>query len=78
MIEEALKKDQHDRRRYYWCARLRIQDGQSEGLKAAIEDLKEVLRQEPNYWRVLLYGAGKSQPGAIDRLSFAGDLRKLS
>ena len=47
-IEEALKKDAHDREALLLRARLRAQSGQAEGLKAAIEDLTEVLRQEPN------------------------------
>ena len=47
-IEEALKKDPHDREALLLRARTRAKDGQPEGLKAAIEDLTEVLRQDPN------------------------------
>lgn len=53
-IEELLKKDAHDRLALLLRARLRAKGGQPEGLKAAIEDLKEVLRQEP-YSRHGLY-----------------------
>ena len=47
-IDEILKKDAHDRQALLLRARLRAKDGQPEGVKAAIEDLTEVLRQEPN------------------------------
>jgi tetratricopeptide (TPR) repeat protein len=47
-LEEALKKDPHDRQALLLRARTRAKDGQAEGLKAAIEDLTEVLKQEPN------------------------------
>jgi len=46
-IDEALKKDQHDRQALLLRARLRSQSGQTSDYKAAIDDLKEVLRQEP-------------------------------
>src|SRR6267142_840997 len=47
-VDELLKKDQHDRQALLLRARVRNQGGQVSDLKAAIEDLKEVLRQEPN------------------------------
>ena len=47
-IEEALKKDRHDRQALLLRARIKAQGGQPNDFKAAIEDLKEVLRQEPN------------------------------
>jgi tetratricopeptide (TPR) repeat protein len=47
-IDEALKKDKNDRRALLLRARLRAKDRDPDGLKKAIEDLKEVLRQEPN------------------------------
>ena len=47
-IEEVLKKDQHDRQALLLRARLRAQSGQADDLKSAIEDLNDVLRQEPN------------------------------
>ena len=77
-IEEALKKDQHDRQALLLRARMRIQDGQPEGLKAAIEDLKEVLRQEPNSLAGLYFMAQANlNLGAIDQArASAGDLEK--
>ena len=77
-IEEALKKDQHDRQALLLRARLRAQGGQPEGLKAAIEDLKEVLRQEPNS-RAGLYFMAQSNfaLGALDQArTFAADLER--
>src|SRR5262249_4548136 len=46
--DELLKKDQHDRQALLLRARVRAANGQPDGLKAAIEDLNEVLKQEPN------------------------------
>ena len=46
-VNEALKKDQSDRQALMLRARLRAQGGQTADLKAAVEDLKEVLKQEP-------------------------------
>ena len=47
-IDEALKKDSKDRQALLLRARIRSIGGQPEGLKAAIEDLNEVLHQDPN------------------------------
>jgi tetratricopeptide (TPR) repeat protein len=47
-IDEALKKDAHDRQALLLRAQTRAKTGQPEGLKAAIEDLTDVLKQEPN------------------------------
>jgi tetratricopeptide (TPR) repeat protein len=47
-VEGLLKKDQQDRQALLLRARVRMQAGQPNDLKAAAEDLKEVLRQEPN------------------------------
>lgn len=46
-INEMLKKDQHDRQALVLRARVQMQKNQPDSLKAAIEDLKEVLQQEP-------------------------------
>lgn len=46
--DEILKKDKHDRQALLLRARIQIQKQQPEALKAAVEDLKEVLQQEPN------------------------------
>ena len=77
-IEEALKKDPKDRQALLLRARVRGQGGQAEGLKAAIEDLKEVLSQEPNS-RVGLYFMAQAtfSLGMVDQArAFAGDLEK--
>jgi tetratricopeptide (TPR) repeat protein len=78
LIDEALKKDQHDRQALLLRARLRAQGGQPDGLKAAIEDLNEVLKQEPNSGPGLYFMAqAKFNLGAIDEARvFAGDLAK--
>src|ERR1041385_5576558 len=47
-IDEALKKDPHDRQALLLRARVKAQSNQPDQLKSAIEDLKDVLRQEPN------------------------------
>ena len=47
-IDEAFKKDSKDRQALLLRARVRSIGGQPEGLKAAIEDLNEVLHQDPN------------------------------
>lgn len=47
-IEEALKKDKHDRQALLLRARMRAQAGQPDDLQSAITDLEDVLRQEPN------------------------------
>jgi tetratricopeptide (TPR) repeat protein len=54
-LEEVFKKDAHDRRALLLRAQMRAQSKQPEGLKAAIEDLKEVLKQEPNSRDALAY-----------------------
>ncbi|HTG86109.1 MAG TPA: tetratricopeptide repeat protein [Pyrinomonadaceae bacterium] len=77
-IDEALKKDKHDRQALLLRARMRAQGGQTEGLKAAIEDLKDVLNQEPNS-RLGLYYMAQAQFGlglADQARAFAGELDK--
>src|SRR6266851_4153844 len=67
-IEEALKKDQNDRQALVLRARLRSQAGQPDDLKAAIEDLKDVLKQEPNSRAGLYFMAQANYNlGAIDQ-----------
>lgn len=77
-IEEALKKDKHDRQALLLRARLRAQGNQSEGLKAAIEDLKDVLQQEPNSKMGLYYMAqAQFGLGLVDQArAFASELEK--
>ena len=77
-VEEALKKDKQDRQALLLRARIRSQGAQSEGLKAAIEDLKVVLNQEPNS-RAGLYFMAQAQfgLGLVDQArAFAGELER--
>jgi tetratricopeptide (TPR) repeat protein len=78
LIDEVLKKDQHDRQALLLRARVRAQGGQAGDLKAAIEDLKEVLRQEPNSRPGLYFMAQDNFAlGLIDQARvFAADLEK--
>jgi tetratricopeptide (TPR) repeat protein len=77
-IEEALKKDSHDRQALLLRARLKAQGNQPDNLKSAIEDLKEVLRQEPNSRAGLYFMAQFNfSLGHIDEArAFASDLEK--
>jgi tetratricopeptide (TPR) repeat protein len=77
-IEEALKKDQHDRNALLLRARMRSIGGQAEGLKAAVEDLKDVLRQDPTSKIGLYYMAQTNfNLGLVDQARvFASDLEK--
>ena len=77
-IEEALKKDQHDRKALLLRARLRSQAGQPDDLKAAAEDLKEVLKQDPTSREGLYFMAQVNfNMGNIDQARvFTGDLEK--
>lgn len=77
-IDVVLKKDPGDRQALLLRARTRARSGQAEGLNAAIEDLKEVLKQEPNS-KVGLYFMAQSNfsLGLIDQARvFAGDLER--
>jgi tetratricopeptide (TPR) repeat protein len=77
-IDEAFKKDQHDRQALLLRARIKAQRGQPEDLKASIEDLKDVLRQEPNSRPGLYFMAQANYNlGLIDQArAFASDLEK--
>jgi tetratricopeptide (TPR) repeat protein len=77
-IDEALKKDKTDRQALLLRARIRAQRGENEGLKAAVEDLKEVLKQEPNSRAGLYFMAQVNfSLGLVDQArAFAGDLEK--
>jgi tetratricopeptide (TPR) repeat protein len=77
-IGEALKKDQHDRQALLLRARVQMQKQQPEALKAAIDDLKDVLRQEPNSRAGLYFMAQANYSlGLIDQArAFAGDLER--
>ncbi len=77
-IEEALKKDKQDRLALLLRARMKGQNGGSDNLMSAIEDLKEVLRQEPNSRAALYFMAYyKSSLGLLDEArAFAAELDK--
>ena len=76
-IDAALKKDQHDRHALLLRARMRLKGG-PDNVKAAIEDLKEVLTQEPNSRPGLYFMAqANSALGLIEQArAFAGDLER--
>lgn len=77
-VSELLKSDEHDRQALLLRARVRAQSGQTDDLKAAIEDLKEVLRQEPDSRPGLYFMAQANYGlGLIDQArAFAGDLER--
>ena len=77
-IDEVLKKDKHDRQALLLRARVQMQKQQPEAFKAAVEDLKEVLRQEPNSRAGLYFMAQANYNlGYMDQArSFAGDLER--
>ena len=77
-VEAAFKKDQHDRQALLLRARMKAQRGQPEDLKSAIEDLKDVLRQEPNSRAGLYFMAQANYNlGLVDQArAFASDLEK--
>ncbi len=77
-IDEILQRDQHDRQALLLRARVRVQTGQSTDLLAALEDLKEVLIQEPNSRAGLYFMAQANfNLGNVDEArAFAGDLER--
>ena len=77
-IEEALKKDSHDRKAILLRARMKGQTGRADDLKSAIEDVKEVLRQEPNSQMGLFFiSQFYSNLGMMDEArTFASELEK--
>jgi tetratricopeptide (TPR) repeat protein len=76
-IDEALKKDSHDRQALLLRARVRSQGGQND-YKAAVDDLKEVLRQEPNSRPGLYFMSQVNfNMGLLDQArSYAAELEK--
>ena len=77
-IAEILKADATDRQALLLRARMRLRSGQPNDAKAAVEDLKEVLRQEPNSQIGLYFMAQANfSLGAIDQArASAADLEK--
>ncbi|HKY29518.1 MAG TPA: tetratricopeptide repeat protein [Pyrinomonadaceae bacterium] len=56
-IDELLKKDRNDREALVLRGKMRANSDQANDVKAGIEDLKEVLKQEPNSRNGLFYMA---------------------
>ena len=77
-IAEVLKKDGTDRQALLLRGRVGLQSGEANATKAAIEDLKEVLRQEPNSKLGLYFMAQANfSLGLTDQArSFAADLER--
>ena len=77
-IEEALKKDVHDRQALLLRARMKMQGNQADKVKSAIEDLNDVLRQEPNSRFGLYYMAQANfNLGLFDQArAFTAELEK--
>src|SRR5215203_1848301 len=77
-LDEALKKDKHDRQALLLRARMKAQRGQTDDLKSAAEDLKDVLRQEPNSRTGLYFMAQVNfSLGQVEQArAFAADLEK--
>jgi tetratricopeptide (TPR) repeat protein len=75
-VETVLKGDAKDRQALILRARIGMQVGQTSDLKIAIEDLREVLRQEPNSRAGLFFMAEASfRLGQIDQArAFSTDL----
>jgi len=77
-VESILKKDANDRQAMILRARIEMQSGDSNDMKAAIADLQEVLKQEPNSRPGLFFMAEANfRAGQTDQARvFAGDLTR--
>lgn len=77
-IAAILKNDAKDRQAMILRARIEMQGGDPNDLKAAVDDLKEVLKQEPNSRPGLFFIAEATfRLGQIDQArAFAGDLER--
>jgi tetratricopeptide (TPR) repeat protein len=77
-IDGILKNDAKDRQAIILRARMEIQSGTPSDLKLAIEDLREVLKQEPNSRTGLFFMAEANfRLGQIDQARiFVGDLER--
>ena len=75
-VANILKRDAKDRQAMTLRARIAMQSSEPSDLKAAIEDLREVLKQEPNSRPGLFFMAEANyRLGQIDQArSFAGEL----
>lgn len=77
-IDELLKKDQNDREALVLRGKMRANSDQAKDIKAGIEDLKEVLKQEPNSRNGLFYMAQSHlNLGSYDQArNFAAELER--
>jgi tetratricopeptide (TPR) repeat protein len=75
-VDSILKKDANDRQAMILRARIEMQSGDQNELKAAIADLQEVLKQEPNSRPGLFFMADANfRSGQIDQARvYAGEL----
>src|SRR5438270_6257296 len=75
-VDNLLKKDANDRQARILRARIEMQSGDTNDMKAAIADLQEVLKQEPNSRAGLFFMAEANfRSGQIDQARvFAGEL----
>jgi|SRR5947209_3151906 len=78
-VEEVLKANPHDMQALIIRSRIHMQSSDPDGTKKAIEDLKEVLKQEPNSRTGLYVMADANfRSGKIEQArAFAGDLVKF-
>jgi tetratricopeptide (TPR) repeat protein len=79
LINQALQKNAHDMDALLLRARVHMQSGQQKDLKSAIDDLTEVLRQEPSSRQALYYMADANfRMGQIAQSrNFVGDLERF-
>ncbi|MDT5121991.1 MAG: hypothetical protein QOC96_1473 [Acidobacteriota bacterium] len=77
-VESVLKTNDHDMQARLLRARISLQGSDPDGIKRAIEDLKEVLKQEPNSREGLYFMADANfRSGKVEQArAFAGDLVK--
>jgi tetratricopeptide (TPR) repeat protein len=77
-VDAILKKDANDRQAMILRARIEMQSGDQNKLKAAIADLQEVLKQEPNSRAGLFFIAEANfRSGQIDQARvYAGELNR--
>jgi tetratricopeptide (TPR) repeat protein len=77
-VESILKKDATDRQAMILRARIEMQSGDTNDMKAAIADLQEVLKQEPNSRAGLFFMAEANfRAGLTDQARvYAGDLAR--
>jgi len=77
-VSEIIKKDEHDRQALLLRARVNLQSTDPKGINKAIEDLKEVLKQEPTSKPGLYFMAEANfRSGQIEQArTFAAELER--